>query len=193
MRVVVDVGTGDGLLVYQYARLNPQTFFIGIDANRKPLEQISHKIYRKPARGGLPNIIFVQAAVESLPDELTGIASEVQINFPWGGLLKTVLAGVSLANLRRLCVPNALLKAVVGLDPDRDRAELARLEIPMLSPDYLGGALTLNYRMAGFEIQRIETLRPHNSSELGSSWAKRLAKNPNRKFMHIVARAVGNK
>ena len=164
--------------------------FIGIDANRKPLEKVSHKIYRKPAKGGLPNILFVQAAVESLPDELTGIATELQVNFPWGGLLRTVLAGDSLRNLRRLCGPNALLKVVVGLDLERDRAELLRLELPTLSADYLTDALSARYREAGFEMVQIEQLKSSNLRELGSSWAKRLARNSNRSFMRIVARAV---
>jgi len=100
-----------------------------------------------------------------------------------------VLGGDSLSNLRRLCVPGALLKVVVGLDLDRDRAELRRLELPALSADYLNNALTLKYRGAGFELFQIEQLVELN--ELGSSWAKRLARNPNRTFMRILARAVG--
>jgi hypothetical protein len=98
----------------------------------------------------------VQAAVEALPDELTGIAGEVQVNFPWGGLLRTVLAADSLASLRRLCIPNALLKVVVGLDLERDQGELRRLELPTLSADYLNTALTLKYREAGFDLLQIE-------------------------------------
>ena len=35
--VVVDIGTGDGNFVYQAARENPTKFFIGIDANLRPL------------------------------------------------------------------------------------------------------------------------------------------------------------
>ena len=57
--IVIDIGTGDGLFVSECARQNPRKFYIGIDANARPLEKISEKIYRKPAKGGLPNVIFL--------------------------------------------------------------------------------------------------------------------------------------
>ncbi|MDQ3258004.1 MAG: hypothetical protein M3R15_29660 [Acidobacteriota bacterium] len=37
--IVLDIGTGDGRFVYAYARQNPNKFFIGIDANPRPLEK----------------------------------------------------------------------------------------------------------------------------------------------------------
>ena len=62
--VIIDVGTGDGRFVYQCARQNPRSFYIGIDAHPPALEKISEKIHRKPSKGGLPNLLFVHAAVE---------------------------------------------------------------------------------------------------------------------------------
>ncbi|MGH9881869.1 MAG: methyltransferase domain-containing protein, partial [Pyrinomonadaceae bacterium] len=91
--IVIDIGTGDGLFVYQCARQNPRKFFIGIDANPRPLEKISERIHRKPAKGGLPNVLFLQAAVEELPSELYGVADEVHIHFPWGSLLRALMLG----------------------------------------------------------------------------------------------------
>ncbi|MGH9970191.1 MAG: methyltransferase domain-containing protein [Pyrinomonadaceae bacterium] len=88
--IIVDIGTGDGLFVYQSARLNPKKFYIGIDPSPRPLEKISEKIHRRPAKGGLPNALFLQAAVEDLPGELDGVADEVHIHFPWGSLLGAV-------------------------------------------------------------------------------------------------------
>jgi ubiquinone/menaquinone biosynthesis C-methylase UbiE len=75
--VIVDIGTGDGRFVYQCARENPNKFYIGIEPNVRPLEKISEKIHRKPDKGGAPNVLFVQAAVEALPSELNAIADEV--------------------------------------------------------------------------------------------------------------------
>lgn len=46
------------------------------------------KATHKPAKGGLPNSMFVEAAIESLPDEFEGVADEIHINFPWGSLLR---------------------------------------------------------------------------------------------------------
>src|SRR5712692_3427130 len=85
--IVIDIGTGDGLFVYQCARLNPRKFYIGIDANPRPLEKLSEKIHRRLAKGGVPNVLFLQAAVEDLPPELDGLADEIHIHFPWGSLL----------------------------------------------------------------------------------------------------------
>lgn len=81
--IVLDIGTGDGRFVFAAAKANPNRFYIGIDANAKPLEKRSIKITRKRAKGGMPNAMFVQAAVEDLPEELDGIASEIYVNFPW--------------------------------------------------------------------------------------------------------------
>ena len=64
--VIVDIGTGDGRFVYQSARENPNKFYIGIEPNVRPLEKISEKIHRKPDKGGAPNVLFIQAAVEDL-------------------------------------------------------------------------------------------------------------------------------
>ncbi len=86
--IVLDIGTGDGRFVSVCARQNLNKFYIGIDANPRPLEKISEKIHRKPTKGGLSNVLFIQAAVEDLPSELDGVADEVHIHFPWGSLLR---------------------------------------------------------------------------------------------------------
>ncbi|HEY4492116.1 MAG TPA: class I SAM-dependent methyltransferase, partial [Acidobacteriota bacterium] len=102
--MIVDLGAGDGLFVYHYARKNPNHFCIGIDSNRRPLEGISEKIHRKGSGGGAPNVIYLQAAAEALPQELQEIANEVYVLFPWGSLLKGVATGDIdlLTNIRRI-------------------------------------------------------------------------------------------
>lgn len=122
--MVIDIGTGDGRFVYRCARQNPQKFYIGIDANPRPLKKASEKIHRKPAKGGLSNVLFVQSAVEDLPTELDGVADEVHVHFPWGSLLRAMATGdrVVLENLRRVCASGAWLEVIIGIDPERDRA-----------------------------------------------------------------------
>jgi 16S rRNA (adenine(1408)-N(1))-methyltransferase len=87
------------------------------------------KATRKPAKGGLPNALFVQASVEDLPSELDGIADEIHLHFPWGSLLKAVMSGEVrvLRSLRKIATVDCLLEIVIGIDPDRDRSELERL------------------------------------------------------------------
>jgi 16S rRNA (adenine(1408)-N(1))-methyltransferase len=143
-------------------------------------------------KGGLPNVLFVRAAVEALPFELNSVASEVRINFPWGSLLRGVATGdqVVLANLRRICAVNALLKIIIGLDFDRDRSEIDRLGLSKFETGYINSVLTAAYRNAGFELVGAQNIVPSDWPEFQTSWAKRLRTSRNRSFIRIVARAV---
>lgn len=174
---MIDIGTGDGSFVYESARRNPNKFFIGIDASAKPLEKVSEKIHRSPRKGGAPNVLFVEAAVENLPEELDGVADEVYVQFPWGSLLRAVAAGDTkvLRGIRRICAPGAALGVVVSLDPARDAAEMRRLSLPAMSLDHIDRVLAPRYREAGFEIRERAELDRWNPSGLGSSWARRLS------------------
>jgi len=190
--IVVDIGTGDGLFVYQSARQNPNKFYIGIDANVRPLEKISEKIHRKPAKGGAPNVLFIQSAVEDLPAELEAVADEVHIHFPWASLLKAVASGDVdvLAKLRRICAADALLEVVVGLDPSRDQTEISRLGLESFSIELIDGELVQRYRAAGFEIEERGSLLAGDWPEFKTSWAKRLKGSDARPIVYLIARAV---
>jgi 16S rRNA (adenine(1408)-N(1))-methyltransferase len=185
--VVIDIGTGDGRFVSASARANPNKFYIGVDANVKPLEKPSMKATRKPAKGGLPNAMFVQAAVEDLPEELDGSADEIHIHFPWGSLLKAVTTGDEkvLTSLRRISAPGCLLEIVIGIDPVRDKTEIERLDIPELSPIFLYSYLIPKYKAAGFDLIDQGTLSPNQWARLETSWARRLNANNGRKVFHL--------
>jgi 16S rRNA (adenine(1408)-N(1))-methyltransferase len=189
--VVVDIGTGDGRFVYRSAQENPNQFFIGIDANTKPLEKISMKATRKIAKGGLPNVLFVQTAVENLPEELNAAADEIHIHFPWGSLLRAVVAGDEnvLQNLRRICAPECLLEIVIGIDAERDKSEIERLGLPELSSDYLENDLLPKYRAAGFEVIKSGILDSSKWSKLKTSWARKLQGGANRKVVYFILQA----
>jgi len=166
--IVIDIGTGDGLFVYQRARQNPRKFYIGVDANPRSLEKVSEKIHRRSAKGGLPNVLFLQAAVEDLPPELDGIADEVHVHFPWGSLLRAVAVGDDevLRSIRRLCSSEALLEVVIGLDSERDRSEIERLGLGCVSLEQIDSVLSSKYRSAGFEILERGTASPSAWPEL---------------------------
>ena len=188
--VIIDIGTGDGRFVYQSARQNPNKFYIGIDPNVRPLEKISEKIHRKPAKGGAPNVLFVQAAVEDLPAELEGVADEVHIHFPWGSLLRAVATGdlSVLKNLRRICTDGSLLEVVLGLDPARDQSEIERLGIEAPSLEFINQELTPRYAAAGFQIFERGVVNDWRCFD--TSWAKRLQGNEQRPITYLIARAV---
>jgi 16S rRNA (adenine(1408)-N(1))-methyltransferase len=190
--VIIDIGTGDGRFVYQSARQNPNKLYIGIDPNARPLEKISEKVHRKPAKGGAPNVLFIQAAVEDLPSELNGVADEVHVHFPWGSLLRAVAAGDTavLVNLRRICAPGALLEIVVGLDTERDQTEIERLGLTPLSIEFIDQQLAPRYRSAGFETIERGIIPATEWPEFNTSWAKRLHGNEGRAITYLIGRAV---
>ena len=190
--VIVDIGTGDGHFVYQSARRNPKKFYIGIDPNARPLEKIAEKIHRKPAKGGAPNVLFIQSAVEDLPSELYGVADELHVHFPWGSLLRAVAKGdiAVLQNLRRICSLAALLEVVIGLDPKRDQSEIERLGLTPLSLEFIDKQLVPNYAAAGFEVIECGILSASEWPKLNTSWAKRLHGKERRTITYLIARAM---
>ena len=187
--VIIDIGTGDGRFVYQSARRNPNKFYIGIDPNTRPLEKISEKIHRKPAKGGASNVLFIQSAVEDLPAELNGVANEVHVHFPWGSLLRAVATGEVevLRTLRRICAEGALLEVVIGLDPERDQSEVERLGLAALSLEFIDNVLAANYAAAGFRITERGIIAAADWPEFDTSWAKRLKGNERRPITFIIA------
>ncbi len=189
--IVIDLGTGDGRFVSRAARANPNKFFIGVDANAKPLAKPSMKATRKPAKGGIPNALFVQAAVEDLPAEFDGVADEVHIHFPWGSLLRAIAGGdhVILDSLRRVCLVGAFLEVVIGIDPARDSSELARLGLS-LSKQGVIDVPTRSFADAGFELLEHRELGVDEWAGLESSWARKLSGNPFRKVTYLLFRAV---
>ena len=188
----MDIGTGDGRFVSAAAKTNPNKFFIGIDANVKPLEKPSIKATRKVNKGGLPNAMFVQAAVEFLPEEFDGVADEIHIHFPWGSLLRSVALGdpETLTSLRRIAALNCLLEIVIGVDAERDRYELARLQIPELTPIYFEKTLASRYNAAGFETIEVKQLSPNEWAKIETSWARKLSTSSTRTVTMLIFRAI---
>lgn len=187
----MDIGTGDGRFVSAAARANPNKFYIGIDANAKPLEKISMRATRKVKKGGLPNAMFVQAAVEDLPAEFDAAADEIHIHFPWGSLLRAVATGDEqiLHSLRRIAAPGCLLEIVIGIDPVRDRSEVDRLDVPILSPVILHSFLIPKYLSAGFELVDSGILDHSRWAKMETSWARKLKLGAGRTVTFMLFRA----
>ena len=102
--ILVDLGTGDGKFVVQAARKTPGLFAIGVDASRENL--------RETSRSAPGNALFVIANACALPAELTGQATWLTVNFPWGSLRDGLLSGDPglLDGLRALLRPGALVE-----------------------------------------------------------------------------------
>ena len=133
----------------------------------------------------------MQAAVENLPEELQGIAADVHVQFPWGSLLRGVAVGDELVmrNIRRICLPDALLQVTLGLDPERDRCEWERLELPEISIDYVSHVLARRYLEVGFRFIEVKAGSLSDLAEVQTSWARRLQGRSSRSVISITAQA----
>lgn len=158
--VAIDIGTGDGRYVQHEAKIDPSRFVVGIDACREQL--------RATSRRAPHNALFVIANALALPDELSGCATALTINFPWGSLLFGLITGdpALLDGLCRIAQPGATLDLRLNAG--------ASLEAGVSLID--GGALVAQgLRASGFHVG---TLRPLDAPALracNTTWAKRLA------------------
>jgi 16S rRNA (adenine(1408)-N(1))-methyltransferase len=93
------------------------------------MAEASRRAAAKPARGGLGNVLFLQASLETLGQELTGIADAITVNYPWGSLLRAVALPEPflLAKLADVAKPSAALDILVNMQPLRDAALAVRL------------------------------------------------------------------
>ena len=176
-RVAVDVGTGDGRFAYGYAAEHRETFVIGLDPVKEAMREMSARARRKPARGGLPNLLYVVASIEQLPDELAGRADHVFVNLPWGSLMRGVIEAdeTVLGNLARLAKAEAGLRIILNTRIFDDPVPLDVQGLPEVDEPYTHDVLAPAYGRHGFRITVARQLTPEELLELGTSWAKRLS------------------
>ena len=159
-RITLDLGTGDGKFAFCHADKFPDHFVIGVDSCRENLHEYS--------RAKLPNLLYIIASAQNLPQELNGLISNISINFPWGSLLESLLIG-----------DPKLMSGLASISRSVTTVEI-RLN---------GGALTevgwdleagvekiyANLLEAGWQVN-IPTLMNTNAlRSFPSTWAKRLA------------------
>jgi len=168
------------------ARETPERLFVGIDASAAGLREVSNRV----ARAGLTNVLYVRAAIEAPPPELASVADQVTAILPWGSLLAGLACPLVpiLRNVRSLCQPGATLTVVLGVDPDRDRAEALRLDLPALDAAHFEGALACGYAAAGFTVTCVRALGLEQLTRWPSTWAKRLAFGQARRVFQIESR-----
>ena len=183
--VLIDIGTGDGLFIYRWAAAHKDTFCIGIDAVAANMRDVSAKTIRKPARGGLPNALFVVGSLEHLPRELEGLAHTITINFPWGSLLKALVTPDvgSLKAIAGLAQTNARFAVLINYSVFTDLDYAMRIGLPNLTPEFIQEVLKPNYAAASMEIIDYSFLQkevPHRTT-----WGQRLILGSSRKTLML--------
>ncbi len=174
--VAIDLGAGDGRFTYEQAKRDPDTLFVGVDADSASLSEYAFRAARKPSRGGAYNAIFVVAAAEALPEELAGIAGLVRVNFPWGSLLRgLVLPEPKILNaVAGLSNPGGRFEFVICYDPVHDLAGLGGEVLPALDEAFIDSALAPAYAAAGLKLEERRRLDVKEALAIPSTWGRRL-------------------
>ena len=168
--MTIDVGTGDGRAVLAAAGREPDTLVLGLDASASAMAEASRRAARPARKGGLANALFVVAAAEALPPELSGRASLVSVLFPWGSLLRgclglddTVAGGVA-----GLVAPGGRLELLLA-PAERDGLE----GVPTTETGIIRAA-TRAFARHGLRVLTARAATPAEVAATGSSWARRL-------------------
>lgn len=169
------------------AAAEPNVLVIGLDASRDGMLEAAARVQKASKRGILTNACFVVAAAEALPSELDSLAHEVTFHFPWGSLLRGLLAPEAslLAGLARVLRPGGSAKALLSLTPRDRQSSLPHLDdahVVRLAPGYAAHGLQLvDWRPA--TVAEVE--------EAHSTWAKRLGAGRARPVWYLRARRAG--
>lgn len=177
-RVVVDVGTGDARAAWRLARAEPDTLVIGLDPAWQRMADTAARARRKPAKGGAPNLVLVNAAVEAAPPALDGVADAVTVLMPWGGLLRGVVevSADVCGGLRRMARPGATLDIVIGTSIWRPPVPVDLADLPELAPASLApdGERAARWAAAGWAVDEAVVTTSIDESAPATSWARRL-------------------
>ncbi len=186
-RVCADIGTGDGKRLYRVAKADPKTLYVGIDPVKDNMLETAKKAAKKPAKGGLENLLLVVGAVEALPNELDGHADEVTVYFPWGSLLEAVVKPVpdSLAQIKRIAKQGAQFTFITTYQESYEAHEIEKRGLPELSMDYFETQHKSALAENGFLTENVTELTPEDVKALGTQWAKRLGTGRARKYFKI--------
>ena len=159
-RILLDLGTGDGRYVRVLAEQNPDWFIIGVDSCRENL--------RLSSRLDLPNALFVIASAQELPQELHGLISHMTINFPWGSLLESLLAGDAalMDGLARIS------KAHAQITIHLNGGALAEQDTSLEEGSQV---IYDNINRYGWDLRNPYLMNCHALQNFPTTWAKRLA------------------
>lgn len=191
--LAIDVGTGDGRYAYQLARSRPGWYVVGIDAAAGAMRETSTRAARKPARGGVPNVLYVWASVESAPAALWGRADEVHVVLPWGRLMSGLLVADSdvVGGVARLGRDGASVLVVLNGEVWGDPVPVDARDLPEPTVPLVEGTLAPAWAAAGLRVDEARWLEADEIAAIPSTWARRLAHGrAHPRFLSVAATVV---
>ncbi|SDD51199.1 16S rRNA (adenine(1408)-N(1))-methyltransferase KamB [Actinokineospora iranica] len=181
--VTLDVGTGDGKHAFHLAKAHPDRLVIGLDAAKDNLRKVATKASAR--KGGLPNLVYLWAAAESLPAELHGV-TDLHVLMPWGSLLRGMLGSdpAMLRGLAAVCVPDTTFLVTLNLHAWRPPVPEVG-EHPEPTPESAATELGPALKAADWRLDTAEYLDAEAISALATSWTRRL--NSSRDQLDVLA------
>jgi 16S rRNA (adenine(1408)-N(1))-methyltransferase len=175
-RIEADIGTGDGRFVYFQAKKNRDVFYIGIDPVAENMFEYSSKSVQKPSKGGVSNVLYIVAAAEDMPRELSNIADKIYITLPWGSLLEGIIKGdpLILVNISSIAKKQAAFEFLFTYDVFHEANEIVKRGLPILTIDYIKIDLIERYAVSGFLVEEVNMLTEKELRAYQTTWAKRL-------------------
>ncbi len=185
-KAILDLGTGDGRFVFENAKKNPDTLYVGVDPSQKQLEIYS----KKAVKNRKNNARFILGSIEMLPDELNGKFDEVFITLPWGTLLKTLVNPTqeNVEKIKYLFKPNSadtLLQIIFGYAPDLEPSETIRLNMPGINEFYIKENIIPSFFKVGFECLEVHKMDKNDLTNIETTWGKRLRFGEDRTFYRL--------
>jgi 16S rRNA (adenine(1408)-N(1))-methyltransferase len=168
-RTFVDVGTGDGRYAREVATEQPRWLVIGIDALAEPMEEAARKAKRK-------NLLFVRAAIESVPAELHRVADTVSVMLPWGALLEGIVLARDdiLHGIASVCAPGGRVEVTLNGEIWLDSTPARFADLPLPTPDYVAEVVAPGFARAGIDIGPARELTAAEANGIASTWARKL-------------------
>lgn len=175
--VAIDVGTGDGRFAYHLARVRPRWLVIGLDASRDGVAERSSRAMRKPARGGLANVVYVWSPVETAPAALAGRADEVHVVLPWGRLMSGLLVAdpAVVGGVARLGRPGAAVAIVLNGEVWGDPVPVEARGLPEPTVERVHDVLAPAWAPLGLAVRDARWLAPDEIARIPSTWARKLS------------------
>jgi len=191
-RIIVDLGAGDGRFAYERARAEPDGLFIAIDPDADALAEYAFRASRKPARGGVSNVVFVVASVEEIPPELDGVADVVRVNYPWAGLLRSLLLATPEAPkaIGRLLRNDGRFEIVATYDAHHDAALLGGDAGIRFDLEHIEQTLVPRYAEHGLRVEEARHLSRDEALAIPSTWGRRLLHGRARDVFWIAGRRI---
>ena len=176
-RTVIDVGTGDAHYPYRLALAHPDWLVVGIDALDEPMGEIARKAGRKPAKGGVANLLLLRAAAESLPGELHDVADEVTVLLPWGRLLEGIVLAHDdvVRGLAELLRPAGRLAITLNGEIWVESLPVRYEHVPVPTPDHIAEVVAPAFARAGVDVGPASYLPADAALALPTTWARKLA------------------